>query len=108
MAARPFPTHRAKPRGSGVSISTSGRAAMDRSTVRLRVGKLRSRRTAPRGIAGQRRAEKLGVAHQFGAGPVKLMLLTFLIFDWLNLTRTNWQYVGPLIAKDALLHLKQR
>ena len=52
--------------------------------------------------------KNLGVAHQFGAGPVKLMLLTFLIFDWLNLTSTNWQYVGPLIAKDALLHLKQR
>ena len=45
--------------------------------------------------------KKLGVAHQFGASPVKLMLLTFLIFDWLNLTSTNWQYVGPLIAKDA-------
>ena len=81
---------------------------MGRSTVRLRRWKLQSRRSAPRGIAGQRRAEKLGVAHQFGAGPVKLMLLTFLIFDWLNLTRTNWQYVGPLIAKDVLLHLKQR
>jgi hypothetical protein len=36
---------------------------------------------------------------EFGAGPVKLMLL---IFDWLNLTSTNWQYVGPLIAKDAI------
>jgi hypothetical protein len=39
------------------------------------------------------------VAQEFGAGAVKLMLLTFLIFDWLNLTSTNWQYVGPLIAR---------
>jgi hypothetical protein len=51
---------------------------------------------------------QMRVAHQFGAGPVKLMLLTFLMFDWLNLTSTNWQYVRPLIAKDLLLHLKQR
>jgi len=51
---------------------------------------------------------QMRVAQEFGVGPVKLMLLTCLIFDWLNLTSTNWQYVGPLIAKDALLHLKQR
>ena len=51
---------------------------------------------------------QIRVVHQFGAGPVKLMLLTCLIFDWLNLTSTNWQYVGSLIAKDALLYLKQR
>jgi hypothetical protein len=50
---------------------------------------------------------QMRVAQEFGVGPVKLMLLTCLIFDWLNLTSTNWQYVGPLIAKDALLHLKQ-
>jgi hypothetical protein len=31
-SARPFPTRRAKRRGSGASNFTSGRAAMDRST----------------------------------------------------------------------------
>jgi hypothetical protein len=45
--------------GSGASNFTSGRGAMGRSTVRLRVWKLQSRRSAPHGIEGRTRAEKV-------------------------------------------------
>src|SRR6516165_7895363 len=38
---------------------TSGRAAMDRRTATSRLWKLRSRRSAPRGIADRSRAEKV-------------------------------------------------